>query len=145
MKLLYTQGALGVLNDLPVSIRKALYKQAAFLVQDLHHPSLRAKKYSESEDKWQARVNRNWRFYFKIIGDTYHHHRHYCSPQIKDVSRAASRPSADSWWLEFRCIITGRAGCLLPSVNDRVRRIGGEDRVRDALDLRAETVPRRCR
>ena len=30
-----------------------------------------AKKYSESEDTWQARVTRNWRFYFKIIDDTY--------------------------------------------------------------------------
>jgi hypothetical protein len=37
----------------------------------LHHPSLRAKKYSEGEDKWQARVNKSWRFYFKIVGDTY--------------------------------------------------------------------------
>jgi uncharacterized repeat protein (TIGR03803 family) len=33
------------------------------LVANLHHPSLRAKKYSEAEDKWQARVNRGWRPY----------------------------------------------------------------------------------
>ncbi len=67
MKLLYSQSALRALSDLPVRIRKALYKQAAFLVQDLHHPSLHAKKYSETEDKWQARINRNWRFYFKPL------------------------------------------------------------------------------
>jgi mRNA-degrading endonuclease RelE of RelBE toxin-antitoxin system len=71
MKLAYSQNALGTLSQLPVPIRKAFYKQAAFLVANLHHPSLRAKKYSESEDKWQARVNRSWRFYFTIVGDTY--------------------------------------------------------------------------
>ena len=71
MKLSYTKSALNILSNLPAPIRRAYYKQAAFLVQNLHHPSLRAKKYSEAEDKWQARVNKNWRFYFKIVGDTY--------------------------------------------------------------------------
>jgi mRNA-degrading endonuclease RelE of RelBE toxin-antitoxin system len=71
MKLLYTEHALSALAELPVPIRKAFYKQAAFLLQNLQHPSLHAKKYSESEDKWQARVNRSWRFYFRIVGDSY--------------------------------------------------------------------------
>ena len=71
MKLQYTRGAQETISELPLPLRKALYKQAAFLLQDLHHPSLRAKKYREAEDKWQARVNRNWRFYFRIVGDTY--------------------------------------------------------------------------
>jgi len=35
------------------------------------HPSLRAKKYDEPAGLWQARVNRNWRFYFTISGDAY--------------------------------------------------------------------------
>lgn len=55
MKLAYTEHALSVLADLP----------------NLHHPSLRAKKYSEGEDQWQARVNRSWRFYFRIVDDRY--------------------------------------------------------------------------
>jgi plasmid maintenance system killer protein len=55
----------------PATIRKLFYKKAAFLLQDLHHPSLHAKKYDESRDIWQGRVNDNWRFYFKIIGDVY--------------------------------------------------------------------------
>jgi hypothetical protein len=71
MRLRYTEHALGVLAELPLPIRKALYKQLGFLVLDLHHPSLRAKKYSEAKDTWQGRVNRNWRFYFKIVGDSY--------------------------------------------------------------------------
>jgi mRNA-degrading endonuclease RelE of RelBE toxin-antitoxin system len=71
MKLAYTRNALDALNQLPLPVRKAFYKQAAFLSANLQHPSLRAKKYSEAEDKWQARVNRDWRFYFRIVGDTY--------------------------------------------------------------------------
>ena len=71
MKLDYTEGAFSTLNNLPVPIRKAFYKQAGFLVENLRHPSLRAKKYDETTDKWQARVNKDWRFYFRIVGDTY--------------------------------------------------------------------------
>ena len=71
MKLQYTQSALNTLNNLPAALRKAFYKQAGFLVQNLRHPSLHAKKYNEAEDKWQARMTRSWRFYFKIVGDTY--------------------------------------------------------------------------
>jgi AbrB family looped-hinge helix DNA binding protein len=41
------------------------------LEKDLRHSSLHAKKYDESRDRWQARVNRDWRFYFNIVGDTY--------------------------------------------------------------------------
>jgi mRNA-degrading endonuclease RelE of RelBE toxin-antitoxin system len=71
MKLAYTNTALDALQDIPAAIRKAFYKQVGFLLGDLHHPSLHAKKYSETKDKWQARVNKSRRFYFKIVGDTY--------------------------------------------------------------------------
>ncbi|MGA3261639.1 MAG: hypothetical protein ABSE35_22385 [Bryobacteraceae bacterium] len=71
MTLAYTKSALESLSNLPKPIRKAFYKQVDFLVRDLQHPSLRAKKYDEASGRWQARVNRNWRFYFRIIGDRY--------------------------------------------------------------------------
>jgi mRNA interferase RelE/StbE len=71
MRLKYTETALEALEDTPSRVRKAFYKQAGFLLQNLHHPSLRAKKYSEAEDKWQARVTKSWRFYFRIVGDAY--------------------------------------------------------------------------
>jgi mRNA-degrading endonuclease RelE of RelBE toxin-antitoxin system len=48
MKLDYTQNALGTLDKLPAPIRKTFYKQAAFLVANLNHPSLYAKKYGSS-------------------------------------------------------------------------------------------------
>jgi mRNA-degrading endonuclease RelE of RelBE toxin-antitoxin system len=71
MRLAYSKTALEALEDVPARIRKAFYKQAGSLLQNLHHPSLHAKKYSEAEDKWQARVTKSWRFYFKIVDDTY--------------------------------------------------------------------------
>jgi hypothetical protein len=58
----------------PAVIRKAFDKQAGLLLENLKHPSLHAKKYNEALDLWQARVNRDWRFYFTIEGDAYHLH-----------------------------------------------------------------------
>ena len=46
-------------------------KQLAFLISNLRHPSLRAKKYDEANDIWQARVDDGYRFYFQIDGETY--------------------------------------------------------------------------
>jgi plasmid maintenance system killer protein len=56
---------------LKATVRKAFFKQIKFLEQNLQHPSLHAKKYDETQDIWQARVNRDWRFYFNIVGETY--------------------------------------------------------------------------
>ena len=55
----------------PPVIHRAFEKQVALLLRDLRHPSLRAKKYDEANDIWQARVTGAWRFYFRIEGDTY--------------------------------------------------------------------------
>lgn len=46
-------------------------KQLTFLLANLRHPSLRAKKYDETNDIWQARVDDDYRFYFQIDGETY--------------------------------------------------------------------------
>ena len=70
-KVVLSDRAIDALKDAPSTTQRAFEKQLRFLVQDLQHPSLRAKKYSETENKWQVRVSRNWRFYFKIVGDTY--------------------------------------------------------------------------
>ena len=55
----------------PLRIQKAFDKQARLLAENLLHPSLHAKKFNEWGDVWQARVNKDWRFYFKIESDTY--------------------------------------------------------------------------
>jgi len=71
MKSHMTSVALKSYDSAPSAVQKAFDKQVKLLIENIHHPSLHAKKYNEAEDKWQARVNRNWRFYFKIAGDTY--------------------------------------------------------------------------
>ena len=74
MKLLYSQHFLRSYNAAPVRIQRAFDKQASLLAQNLRHPSLRAKKYDESTGMWQARVTRDWRFYFTIEGSACHLH-----------------------------------------------------------------------
>lgn len=71
MKLRFTAKADTDYADLPGAVRKAFEKQLRFLLASLQHPSLHAKKYSESLDVWQGRVTKGWRFYFKIEGDEY--------------------------------------------------------------------------
>ena len=56
---------------LPKGIQNKFEKQVAHLSRDIHYPSLRAKKYDEGDDIWQARVDDHYRFYFQIRGDCY--------------------------------------------------------------------------
>ncbi len=58
-------------RKLPPAVKAAFEKQAATLLKDLRHPSLRAKKYDESYGIWQARVNDNVRFYFTVTDSCY--------------------------------------------------------------------------
>ena len=66
-----TEQAVAALAAAPLPVQKAFIKQMNFLARDLRHPGLHAKKYDEANDRWQARVDQHWRFYFRIIGDTY--------------------------------------------------------------------------
>lgn len=71
MNLRFTERADKDYAKLPKPVRKAFAKQLGFLLENLTHRSIHAKKYSESEGVWQGRVNRSWRFYFLIDGDDY--------------------------------------------------------------------------
>jgi mRNA interferase RelE/StbE len=71
VKLQFSARFIRAYNKAPAEIQRAFDKQSLLLLQNLRHPSLRAKKYSEAEDKWQSRVNQDWRFYFRIVGDAY--------------------------------------------------------------------------
>ena len=71
MKIEYSQALIEALDQAPEAVKKAFFKQIKLLEQNLRYPSLRAKKYDESQDRWQARVNKGWRFYFTITDDTY--------------------------------------------------------------------------
>ena len=71
MRITHTDRIKRELENFSLVVRGAFYKQVHFLKQDIRHPSLRAKKYGGVENIWQARVNRNVRFYFLVKGDTY--------------------------------------------------------------------------
>ena len=71
MKLYYSERFRQNYASASPQIRRAFDKQAALLVKNLRHPSLRAKKYDEKQGIWQARVTKGWRFYFTVEGDTY--------------------------------------------------------------------------
>jgi mRNA interferase RelE/StbE len=58
-------------QQLSIERQTKLDKQLGFLLANLRHPSLRAKKYDEASDIWQARVDDGYRFYFQIDGETY--------------------------------------------------------------------------
>ena len=72
MRAVYTQRFLNSYAIAPPEIQRAVDRRVALLLQDLRHPSLRAKKYDEARDLWQARATGSWRFYFQLEGDAYH-------------------------------------------------------------------------
>ena len=71
MKIVLSDRAIESLKDAPPNVRRVFDKQLRFLATKLQHPSLHAKKYDESKDLWQARVNKSWRFFFTIRDDSY--------------------------------------------------------------------------
>jgi mRNA-degrading endonuclease RelE of RelBE toxin-antitoxin system len=71
MKIRITEPADEDYDTLPPKIQIRIDKQLDLLAQNLRHPSIKAKKYNESQDLWQGRINKAYRFYFKIVGDTY--------------------------------------------------------------------------
>jgi mRNA interferase RelE/StbE len=71
MNVQLSQAAVEGLSDAPLPVQKAFIKQINYLVRNLNHPSLRAKKFDEARGRWQPRVNDDWRFYFTIERDTY--------------------------------------------------------------------------
>ena len=74
MRLRYSERFLRSYEGAPREVQRAFDKQATLLAANLRHPSLRAKKYDEARDLWQARATGSWRFYFTIEGETYHLH-----------------------------------------------------------------------
>lgn len=71
MRYILLPNATAQLAALPAMIQKKFWKQLKFLLANMAHPSLHAKKYNETDDTWQARIDRHYRFYFRIKNDTY--------------------------------------------------------------------------
>lgn len=56
---------------MPRMVQKAFSERIVFLVENVRHPSLRAKKFDETTGVWQMRITKNIRVFFRIEGDTY--------------------------------------------------------------------------
>jgi len=71
MNLRYTDRFERQYADLPETLKAKVDKQITLLMDNPRHPSLQGKKHDEARGIWQARVDRRYRFYFQIEGDTY--------------------------------------------------------------------------
>jgi len=60
------------LSKLTVEVQNKFEKQIEFLLRNLRYPSLQAKRYGGVKDLWQARIDREFRFYFLIKEGTYY-------------------------------------------------------------------------
>lgn len=69
MKIAFAKKALDDYVGLSKELKVKADKQFSLILKNLHHPSVRAKKYSETLDVWQGRVDKSWRFYFKVERD----------------------------------------------------------------------------
>jgi len=71
MKVSYSPHFQRHFKHLSPKIQQKFAKQIALLLSDFNYPSLHTKKYDERRKIWQARVDRDVRFYFLIEGDLY--------------------------------------------------------------------------
>ncbi len=55
---------------LPQQIQDRVDKQLALLLTNPRHPSLRIQKMKGQREIWEGRVSEDYRFTFKIVGDT---------------------------------------------------------------------------
>jgi len=72
MEIVFSRRASRDFRSLSPELKALVRKQLALLLNDLRHPSIQAKKYGGADDVWQGRVNRDYRFYFQIVGSTYY-------------------------------------------------------------------------
>ena len=70
-KPVFSNQSLRQIKKLSEVARGKFEKQLSYLLKNINHPSLRAKKYDEVQDIWQARVDDYYRFYFQIRKDVY--------------------------------------------------------------------------
>lgn len=64
MRYVLEKGFIVELESSSQNVQSKFWKQLSFLLHNIRHPSLHAKKYDEQLGIWQARVDRNYRFYF---------------------------------------------------------------------------------
>ncbi len=69
MKIAFSKKALDDYLELSKELKVKANKQFGLLIKNFRHPSIHAKKYDKSQDVWQGRINKNYRFFFTIKKD----------------------------------------------------------------------------
>lgn len=82
MRARYTERFRRSYADAPRAVQRASDRKVLFLQENLRHPSLRAKKYDEACDFWQARVTQGVAFLFPHRGRHLRDHRHHCASEV---------------------------------------------------------------
>ena len=71
MKLARTARFARDFRSLPPDIQRRAAKQLQLLLDNPRHPSLRIKKMEGSQDIWEGRITKGYRFTFQVRNDTY--------------------------------------------------------------------------
>jgi mRNA-degrading endonuclease RelE of RelBE toxin-antitoxin system len=71
MRVELTQHFTRQFEKIPERAQKDFGKQLGHLLRNSRHPSLDTKKFDEARGVLQARVNDDYRFYFRVEKDTY--------------------------------------------------------------------------
>jgi mRNA-degrading endonuclease RelE of RelBE toxin-antitoxin system len=71
MKLYPTEQFVKCYEDLSQNVQKQTDKQLELLLTNFRPPSLRTKKIRGTDNIWEARVTREYRFTFQIEGELY--------------------------------------------------------------------------
>ena len=71
MKLARTARFARDFRSLPPDIQRRAAKQLQLLIDNPRHPSLRIKKMEGSQDIWEGRITKGYRFTFQVHQDTY--------------------------------------------------------------------------
>lgn len=58
-------------QSLPDEVKRCATKQISLLIDNINHPSLRAKKMKGMRNIWEARITKDYRFTFQIEGNAY--------------------------------------------------------------------------
>ena len=69
MSVILTDPFINQLVAAPPHIQKLFGKQLSLLLRDFRHTSLRSKRFDG--ERFQARINDDWRFYYRKDGDVY--------------------------------------------------------------------------
>jgi len=71
LKIIYTDPFIRDFKELPGNKKKLFKRKIALFAENIRHPSLRVKKMSGHDNRWEASIDMFYRFTFEIHKDHY--------------------------------------------------------------------------